>query len=88
MVAFFVYLLLQWRSREIVINGRGKLLGFLLAGALFVGLFWEIFEIKTGLTFVSQVDYIFDTISDLIIDLLGALFFYFVIQLRSRAKIV
>jgi hypothetical protein len=86
-VAFFIYLMLQWKLPNIVRSGNSHFLRYLLFGALFVGLLWEALELKTGLTFVSQSDYIVDTISDLIIDLMGASFFYFVIQLKSRAKI-
>lgn len=38
---------------------------------LFIGITWEIFELKTGITFLSP-DYWTDTILDVFFDLLGA----------------
>lgn len=44
---------------------------------LLVGGLWEIYEYKAGLTFYS-IDFIFDTISDLSMDLCGGLFAYLI----------
>ncbi len=43
-----------------------------LIGAMFVGFSWEIYELIFRQTMVSKIDYPYDTMMDLIMDLLGA----------------
>ena len=42
-------------------------------GIIAVGVFWEIFELATGVTSVTDFEYYYDTILDLVMDTLGAL---------------
>jgi hypothetical protein len=47
---------------------------------LAVGVLWEVFELTFGLTFVSQHQYLLDTVLDIIMDMLGmiAVYCYFI----------
>ena len=52
-----------------------KILFITLAGAIFVGILWEIYELFFGLTFLSDgMRYFSDTASDLIMDFVGGIF--------------
>jgi VanZ family protein len=58
-----------------------------LAAAFLVGLFWEVVEFKSDLTFTTGITYGEDTLLDVIMDLVGAfvggVYVYFVV-LRER----
>ena len=43
---------------------------------LAVGTLWEVFELSFGLTFVTQHQYLFDTILDLVMDMTGMIVAY------------
>ena len=49
-----------------------KFLLISVVGAMFVGVSWEIYELIFKQTMVSKIDYSYDTMMDLIMDLLGA----------------
>lgn len=49
-----------------------------------VGLLWEIFELVFGITYTVSSDYVRDTISDLSLDVIGAILFIFF----ARNKII
>ena len=54
---------------------QGKILLVALAGAIFVGILWEIYELYVGLTFLSDgARYFADTGSDLMMDFVGGIF--------------
>lgn len=48
-------------------------LGMALLGIAFVGVAWEIFELLTGVMFVSSIDYASDTALDFTMDTLGSI---------------
>src|SRR3954467_479258 len=56
-------------------NEKNKLIFIGFLGALIIGVLWEIYEVKAGITFPSDgIFYIRDTVSDLILDMTGGLF--------------
>jgi len=55
-------------------------------GALLIGVAWEFFEYLTGLAFIAQGNYTFDTIKDYLMDSFGALFAY-AVAVRILAKV-
>ncbi|MDD4989528.1 MAG: hypothetical protein PHV42_03845, partial [Candidatus Pacebacteria bacterium] len=44
-----------------------------IGASLFVGLLWEFFEYSFGVTFISSVNYVPDTLGDLGMDIIGGL---------------
>lgn len=58
--------------------------------ALFIGIVWEVFELYVGVTSLSDGQlYVFDTISDILMDLTGAFFasLYAYRKLKSQGNI-
>ncbi len=51
---------------------------FVIFSSLILGVFWEIFEYSLGLTYHAFLGYKLDTAKDIILDLLGTLFFTFI----------
>lgn len=71
---------LWWLRFEIPISIRSKIPRFLTAffAVLAVGVAWEVFEYVTGTYGVSNMDdYMFDTVTDVLMDIVGMLFAYF-----------
>lgn len=64
-------------------SGRGKSFLLIICGALVAGILWEIFEYKTGLTFTTAGNYMIDTISDLLSDVVGGLSAYIYYEQES-----
>ncbi len=57
-----------------------------LFSALAVGILWEVFEFKTGLTFTSSANYWPDTIKDVSMDILGSFLAAFYILKKKNAN--
>jgi len=77
-VGTFAYYLI---SKSFCGHVRSRIL--VLVIALAVTLVWEIFEFKTGITFVSS-NYAMDTVSDILSGLLGAsMFLFFISEARE-----
>ena len=52
-----------------------KMIFWSVAGALLVGIIWEIYEVHFGITFLSDgIAYVRDTSSDIIMDICGGFF--------------
>ncbi len=62
------------------IETRSKLFLLTLFGALVIGVIWEIYEYKIGMTFTvsGSGNYIWDTTSDMLADFVGGLLSYLV----------
>ena len=72
---FWVYYFSGWFKNPIIRPQYFFLLALL--GAFIIGLMWEIFEYKAGLTFVIPGrDYVTDTLCDLGMDIVGGLSVY------------
>ena len=65
-------------------NTRKNALLVILVVVIVVSVLWEIFEVMTGNTFVSHDKYVFDTTTDLIADLVGALSMYWFIKNKQN----
>lgn len=71
MAGVVVVFLLQ-RFFEVITTNQIKIILLATAGALVVGIVWEIYELYFGQTFLSDgIVYITDTASDLIMDICG-----------------
>lgn len=57
-------------------GSRPKLLVSQIIAAVVIGILWEIYEYKSGATFVTQGMYVIDTVSDLLCDIAGGLVAY------------
>lgn len=53
-----------------------KPLAWIIFFALVVGVVWELFELYTGMTFVTDPGYFFDTPKDIFFDTVGAIMSY------------
>ena len=62
---------------------RSVLIGSIFAGSVIIGTLWEIFEYKTGMTFVGSENYVVDTVSDLMSDVAGGLIAYLMIYFET-----
>ncbi len=73
-VGMAVLLVIFYRKKfEMISNTRLIWLGIL--GALTIGVLWELYELYFGITMLSDgMPYITDTISDLLMDILGGFF--------------
>jgi hypothetical protein len=47
---------------------------------LVVGLFWEVFELSIGTSLTGEEDFVLDTVSDLVLDVLGGALGYYLIN--------
>jgi len=65
-----VYLFLRpwWQTHSAV-----SLMISTLVLSLVVGILWEVFEAKTGVTIMTDIGYIIDTREDIILDIVGSL---------------
>jgi hypothetical protein len=55
--------------------GKVKTITLAILGAIFIGVLWEVFEVKYGITFLSDgIVYIRDTSSDILMDIIGGFF--------------
>ena len=88
-IAGIVFYLIDLRGR--LINGSTKTVikrsGTIIIGTVFfVGIVWELFELKTGLTVFTDRGYMLDTLGDLFFDIFGAYIFYFFLISTSNEQ--
>jgi hypothetical protein len=72
---FSVWLWFFWRGEKL----PAGIFSLMVGGAVAIGLAWEIFEFSLRVTF-SPEGYLLDTASDLLSDLAGAIFAYFIFK--------
>ncbi len=70
-VGFFTLWLSTSVGKQSVIRFSVENCVIILGAALFIGLLWEFFEWSFGLTFVTAPNYGVDTLSDLLMDVVG-----------------
>jgi hypothetical protein len=58
----------------------------MLALVFIIGVLWEIFEVKNGLTHIRDVGYALDTSSDLFFDVFGAFIAYLFISKKIYGR--
>lgn len=64
---------------RIYIPKRFQTLGMYLIVVLMVGILWELFEFFNGISLVADDDFTLDTAIDLILDLVGGAFGYYLV---------
>lgn len=67
------------------IGKKPSLLSIILL-TLFIGIIWELFELKYGITVISSRTYTFDTSSDLVFDIVGGVLALLITKKYARTK--
>ena len=57
---------------------------FIITFVFFVGVFWELYELAFGITFISDANYAFDTTLDMVMDIAGAVTTTFYVREAER----
>jgi hypothetical protein len=80
-VALTVLWLMSLR-KEIHFNFKTGVM--VLWGVIIVGILWEVFELATGVTsFADGMVYVLDTVSDMIMDIIGGIIGYWIGSLKK-----
>ena len=82
----FLWLFFQFGLVNIVKNNKNYNLVVAFLAALFIGIFWEIFEYYFGLVFSDASNYIIDTATDISFDLVGGFAAYCIFLLKGYHK--
>jgi hypothetical protein len=85
-VSLAVFAVYQYLGKEISTNVN--IVFVLLPITLLVGILWEIFEYKTGLAFVSDDGYFFDTVKDLVDDVVGSVVAFYYLNHKYPRDII
>jgi hypothetical protein len=67
--------ILLFFQEDYYVQNKLKAILFVILGAFFIGILWEIYELIFGITSLSDgIHYVTDTVSDLIMDIVGGFF--------------
>lgn len=85
-IFFYVFDLMK-RFVKTSVKTPDKISGTVVVGSVFlVGIIWELFELKAGLTVFTDRGYMLDTLGDLFFDIFGAYIFYFFLTSTSNEQ--
>ncbi|MEK7567465.1 MAG: hypothetical protein AAB513_00905 [Patescibacteria group bacterium] len=84
-VALITYILFLYGGEESLSSSKSLFLSIIVTVFL-VGIMWEWFELKKGLVSTLANDYLADTVTDIIADMVGAFASYFLITKQVKRK--